>query len=72
MKEIFGENNTGYIIMHRLKENDLTPGPNHEAVRFLNNGLSDIKNGPGPNNEFVKAGNAVSDAISSVGSALGF
>ena len=72
MKEIFGENNEGYKIMHRLKENDLTPGPNHEAVKFINNGLNDINNGPGPNNEFVKAGNAISDGVNSIGRVLGF
>jgi hypothetical protein len=40
-------------------------------VKFLNNGLGDIKNGPGPNNEFVKAGSAVSNGLEGVGNTIG-
>ncbi|HEY3622310.1 MAG TPA: hypothetical protein VGL12_07920, partial [Roseiarcus sp.] len=67
VKDAFGENGEGYKLFHWYKETFLTPGQNHEFVKFINHGLNDIKEGPGPNNEFVKASNAVNDALRSVG-----
>lgn len=52
-------------------DNVLMPGPNHEAVKIINNGMKDIQEGPGEGNEFVKAGKAVEGVFQSVGSALG-
>lgn len=38
-----------------IVDNTLMPGQGHEAVKYFNQGLSDIRNGPGKNNDFVKA-----------------
>jgi hypothetical protein len=54
------------------QNNVLAPGPNHEVIRFVNNGLKDFQHGPGGNNEFVKAGRALDRGVRSVGKALGF
>jgi hypothetical protein len=72
VRQAFGDNSAVYQAYMLWQNNVLAPGPNHEVVKFLNNGLQDIQNGPGPNNEYVKAANAVGDAIQSVGNALGF
>ena len=58
-----------YNLWHN---NVLMPGPNHEAVKIINNGLNDLRHGPGENNEFVRAGKAVEEVFQSVGSFLGF
>ena len=50
----------------------MAPRSNLEEVRLLNNGLQDMQNGPGTNNEYVRAANAVGDAIQTVGNAFGF
>jgi hypothetical protein len=71
MRAALGENSEAYRAYHFMHNNVLAPGPNHDVVRFINNGINDIKNGPGPNNEFVKAGNAISKGVNAVGSALG-
>jgi len=39
-------------------------GSNNEIVKFFRNAWSDLTNGPGPNNEFVKAYDALSKAVS--------
>lgn len=72
MRRTFGDQSVAYQAYQLWQNNVLAPGPNHEVVKFMNNGLHDIQNGPGPNNEYVKAGNAVVDAIQSVGKSLGF
>jgi hypothetical protein len=71
-KNILGENSEAYKVIHALKDNVLAPGPNHEVVKFLNNGLNDIKNGPGPNNEIVKLATGVGGIVGEIGKALGF
>ncbi len=48
IKTAFGETGEGYKLFHAIKDNLYTPGPNHEFVRHLNNGLNDIRQGPGP------------------------
>ena len=52
LKQVFGENGEGYKLFHGYKEDFLTPGPNGKFIKFLNNGLSDMNNGPGRDNEF--------------------
>jgi hypothetical protein len=43
------------VRLHGERAREL-PRPNHEVIRFVNNGLKDFQRGPGENNEFVKAG----------------
>jgi hypothetical protein len=71
-RRIMGQNSEAYKAWKLWQNNVLTPGPNHEVVKFLNNGIRDIREGPGPNNEIVKLGNSVGGAIQSVGKVLGF
>jgi hypothetical protein len=71
-RNLMGENSEAYRAWKFWQNNVLTPGPNHEVIRFLNNGISDLRDGPGPNNEIVRFGNALGDAVQSVGSILGF
>lgn len=66
-----GENSAVCESYSWWQDNVMMPGPNHEAVRHLNNAISDIRNGPGENNEIVKAGRAVEGVFQSVGSAIG-
>lgn len=44
-------------------DNSLMPGENHEVVKYFNQGLNDLKNGPGPNNEFRRAATVANLAI---------
>lgn len=67
-----GENSAVCDVYSVWHNNVLSPGPNHEVVKHLNNAISDLRDGPGENNEIVKAGKAVEDVFQSVGSALGF
>lgn len=71
MQTILGANSEVYKAYHFMHNNVFAPGPNHAVVHFINNGINDIRNGPGPNNEFVKAGNALNEAVNSVSNALG-
>ena len=66
-RRAFGDNSVAYQAFSFWQNNVVMPGPNHEFVKFLNNGLNDIQHGPGPNNEIVKFGNAVGDGLNSIG-----
>jgi tetratricopeptide (TPR) repeat protein len=72
IRQMFGEDSAVYKAYMLWQDNVLAPGANHEVVKFLNNGLHDVKSGLGPNNEYVKATNAVSGVIQGVGKALDF
>lgn len=72
MGRTFGRNSVAYQAYQTWQNNVLAPGPNHEVIKFLNNGIGDMQHGPGPNNEFVKAGNAIGGAVQSVGKVFGF
>ncbi|SFM85464.1 hypothetical protein SAMN05216573_10510 [Bradyrhizobium sp. Rc3b] len=42
---------------------DIAIGPNNEVVKFLRNAWNDLVKGPGDNNEAVKAGQKIADAL---------
>ncbi|WP_330109627.1 hypothetical protein [Methylophaga thalassica] len=42
-------------VLTYIVDNAIMPGENHEVVKYFNHGLSDIRNGPSKNNEYVKA-----------------
>ncbi len=48
-------------------DNAIMPGKNHEIVKYFDTALFDIKNGPGPNNEFRKAGKIIEDIVNNPG-----
>ncbi|WP_156629663.1 hypothetical protein [Methylobacterium sp. Leaf85] len=72
MRRSLGENSVAYHAYEFWQNNVLAPGPNHEVIRHINNGLNDLRNGPGPNNEAVKAGRALEGGVRSIGKVLGF
>lgn len=71
MRTTLGASSDAYKAYHFMHNNMFAPGPNHEVVRVFNNGINDIRNGPGQNNEFVRAGNAISQGFNSIGNAIG-
>jgi tetratricopeptide (TPR) repeat protein len=71
LRQAFGDQSAVYQAYKLWQDNVLAPGRNHEFVKAFNNGLHDIQNGPGPNNEYVKAGKALAEGIQSVGKAFG-
>lgn len=71
VRKAFGVNSVAYQSFRLMKNNVLMPGPNHEFVRAFNTGLNDVKNGPGPNNDAVKAAQKLESGFKSVGNALG-
>lgn len=72
MRRALGENSVAYQAYRYWQDNVLAPGANHEVIRHLNNGLRDLREGPGPNNEILRAGRAVEGAVRSIGKRLGF
>lgn len=71
VQRTFGPNSVAAQVYGAWHNNVLAPGPNHEVVRFLNNGLRDIQNGPGPNNEFVRLGSQMEGGVRSVAKRFG-
>jgi tetratricopeptide (TPR) repeat protein len=71
-KHLMGDNSDAYKAWKLWKNNVLAPGPNGEVVKFINDGIHDVREGPGENNEIVKFGNAIGGAIQGIGNALGF
>jgi hypothetical protein len=69
-RRAFGDQSVAYQAFSFWQNNIAMPGPNHEFVKFLNNGLNDIQHGPGPNNEIIKFSNQVGDALNSLGQAV--
>lgn len=61
--ETTGANSAACDAYSFWHNNVLSPGPNHEVVTHLNNAISDLREGPGANNEIVKAGKAVEDVF---------
>lgn len=72
MRRTLGENSVLYHAYQAWHHNVLAPGENHEIVKVINNGIRDVRNGPGENNEFVKAGKALEKGFRSVGKVFGF
>jgi hypothetical protein len=67
----FGQNSEAYKAFSLWKNNVLAPGHNHDVVRHLNNSLNDLRDGPGPNNDIVRAGQSLEAGVRSVGSFFG-
>ncbi|MBY5635922.1 hypothetical protein HFO39_14205 [Rhizobium leguminosarum] len=72
VKHAFGENSEVYRAFSLVRNNVLSPGPNHEGIKAINNALNDIKNGPSENNEAVKAIRGLQDGLQSIGNVLSF
>jgi hypothetical protein len=62
VRTALGENSEAYKAYGFWQRNVLAPGASHDVVRAINNGMRALQNGPGPNNEVVKAGQAISNA----------
>jgi hypothetical protein len=71
VKQATGGNSAVYQSWKFMKDNVYAPGPNHEVVKFINNGIRDIQQGPGPNNDIVKAGNALGNGMNAVAQGIG-
>lgn len=67
-----GRNSAACQIYSAWHNNVLMPGPNHDVVRHLNNGLKDLREGPGENNELVRLHRDVQGAVKSIGHRLRF
>lgn len=66
MKKTLGKNSEVYKAYKLYKDVVLLPGANHEGVKAFNTVLNDIQNGPGENNDIIKAGNELKKLIPSV------
>jgi hypothetical protein len=67
LRKALGGGNEVYRAYQLWQNNVLAPGPNHDVIRHLNNGIRDIQDGPGKNNEYVKAARAINSAVRSIG-----
>lgn len=61
--KVSGENSAVCDAYTIWSDNVVAPGQNHEVVRALNNAVNDVRNGPGENNELVKAGREIFSAV---------
>jgi hypothetical protein len=64
-RRAMGENSEAYKAFSKV-EDLANPGPNSVVVKFINNGIDDMRDGPGPNNDVVKIVNGVGGGLKSV------
>ena len=72
LRQALGPSNDLYKTFVFFKNNLFVPSASHDLVRAANTAMNDLRNGPGPNNDVVKAVNVVVQGLQSIGSVFGF